>query len=157
MITLVSGPSCVGKSTFVARNGLGDRVVFAASLNKAPLPTQDAVVHHCLLRGGDKSPLVPLLEKSRVERAVVLVSPLTVLLHRASRRHQVEPVLRPKWGSSYDGGRWVRKLTDADLTSVYSWWFGLLEHRGIRHEIFDSSDRHYRRLEVRQVPGLLAS
>ncbi len=103
MITLVAGSACSGKSTFIEQSGIWseNEIVFGIDLLKNGLPSR-GVVHYNLLRHAatldadetfpkqwsllDEPGFAALIQSGRIERAIVIVAPVSDLVARAPAR-----------------------------------------------------------------------
>jgi hypothetical protein len=161
MAILITGPSSVGKSMFLAspecrRFGVDRRrqVVFGSRIKKSSFPT-DALVHYNLLHGAlefsfdlsdlgsgwgfDDDPVFTrIVGSGLIERCIVLVAPLSELMERMRNRTVVEaddPAL-------YDASLWQEIISRLDLDHVYEALFSALDGLAIPYRVvFSSSQR----------------
>jgi hypothetical protein len=76
-------------------------------------------------------------------RAIVLVAPRVILLHRMAARDVIEPTLSGG-ASQYPRGHWQAIARAVDLNVLYLRWCAELEGNGIEFSLVDSSDYAYR-------------
>jgi UDP-galactopyranose mutase len=148
--TLVIGPTCAGKTTYIERilnaDGL-QSVVYGFEAAAKPLKGGE-IVHYNLLHylhaGAENAPaslrqetnLRAILDRAdRIGRVVVLVSPVAELERRAIARRTIEAHL----SDSYDATRWLARLRATDLLVLYESLFAWLDEMRLSHEVILSS------------------
>lgn len=157
MTIIVTGPSSVGKSTFLKSPtlrslGIGERpVVFGYELADRDAPAF-SLVHYNLLHyalephesGGDKEsglltePIFrKILEGRPAERAIVIVTSLSNLRKRMQGRTLVEEHLPD---GRYDRRAWLEISSKTDFFRLYELLFSALDAHGIPFEVYHSHD-----------------
>jgi hypothetical protein len=185
IIHLVSGPSSVGKSTYI-ESRLPDvgTVLFPWQLSRV---TSDAlagesVLHYNILRPWeprrsrrlavkntvkrltfrtsepgfhDDPPLRTLFGFGAEIRAVVLVAPARCLEQRMSAREHTETLLDTT--VPYKREEWLRTLAACDIQHVYGAWISLLEAHGVPYQLVRSRRGSFEPLaDVAEMQGVLA-
>ena len=152
MAVLITGPSCVGKSSFIGSKealALGfDRheVAYGAQIPKHGFAA-DALIHYNLLRpvvvfgktyGTDpqrtiaNEPVFRMITNvESVRECVVLVAPIAELLERIEARGRADV--------RYNAKKWTEILGWVDLLQLYEDLFASLERRNISSRVLFSS------------------
>ncbi len=184
MICIVSGPSSAGKSAILTNSKClaeltdlspSSPVVFPASMSNAPAVfKKDCFFHYNILRYADYLNRHPLrkfssytkfvsdsswkkiLTLSYPKKAIVMVVPRSVLLHRIPLRKQVEPKkLKGNSSVSYPNSYWMNLLERVDLEKLYLAWCVELENKGIPYTLIDSSNESYLIIKKDQIKHLV--
>ncbi|NTJ43958.1 class I SAM-dependent methyltransferase [Agrobacterium larrymoorei] len=155
MTILVLGPSNAGKSTFMELlkpHGLPS--TFGSQI-KSPsdVPTEGLLhynlLHKCLeLKNQglpcrewnllDEKILSDIMASGKIQQAVVIVTSIGELAHRASSRSHVEQSLGT---SGYNPSVWLDIMKDVDFFTLYEKTFDLLESKGISYDVLYSSNQ----------------
>jgi hypothetical protein len=161
MPTLIIGPSCVGKTTFIGSAKAKDLIPETRGLEDVVLgfefkPTQlkpSALIHYNLLHAlADKrasafGKLKPNLSKEpvlnhilgygEITKAIVLIASREDLITRALSRKIAEPC-RPEPGV-YKGERWAAIISRVDFNRLYESLFTILDKLAIPYQVIFSS------------------
>ncbi|MDP2124250.1 MAG: hypothetical protein Q8J92_07705 [Parvibaculum sp.] len=157
MAILITGPSSVGKSTFMASE---ERQLFGATHPNAAYGFQiaesgfapDTLVHYNLLHqatsfGGDYAAANALwdfaadpvfsriVDSGLIESCIVLVAPMAELLERIEHRTGIETFLTDR----YDSALWLEITRQIDLPHVYERLFSSLDALKIPFRVLLSS------------------
>lgn len=164
MATIIFGPTCSGKSVYINKlqeAGNTQDIVFGFELQENGFKRGDLVhynlLHHRVAKGPNQMPLrrlghEPIFQdilaaSEKVERAVVLVSPVKALIKRAKGREHVETGHSLRYDSSF----WIQVLRDANLCEVYEDLFTFLESHQIEYKVLYSGHRRGTFLESDRV------
>jgi hypothetical protein len=167
MSTLVIGPSCAGKSTFIHWKGGDSGVVFGFEIKDRGVP-EAGFIHYNLLnfahsrknRSCQPRAAWPLYEDEnfatimasrRVKLAIVIVAPVAELKQRARDRTWIE-LTRPSLGR-YPNEDWLKILDFVDLPFMYGRLFDMLRNEGVPSETIYSSSE----CSIPDRPGFLPS
>ena len=164
MAILITGPTSVGKSSYLAtleRDGQPVPFVCGKDLGSSGMPS-DGYVHYNLLHRYESihSPAtesgyaitlpqslgqIPLLDyilsSEKISEAVVLVASVEDLVTRAASRTIVE---EDGTGALYNAEYWVNLLQNADLFRLYELLFDHLDERGIPYTVVLSASENGR-------------
>ena len=155
MSTLVVGPSCSGKSTWIHHNGADSDVVYASELDDRDVRDAAVIHYNMLFLAGVMSqqgvgnlpsewdfteePMFAKILAGRVDKAVVLVAPVAELEQRMAQRSLIEPTrLDP---GQYRGDLWLGILNSVDLFACYERLFDALDRAGVPVEVLYASAR----------------
>lgn len=141
---LVIGPSSVGKSTFINSSVISDlgyvrsdqpfQMVKKGGLKKGkPIPP-NAVMHWNYFAGASRLEGLDRLEVGQIDRAVVIVAPVTELEQRAAVRTTGEGDR-----GEYNSEHWLTKIKDTDFFQSYEDLFDFFDARGIKYDVIYSS------------------
>jgi SAM-dependent methyltransferase len=162
MLWIISGPSSVGKSTFLTRSrcaavtGLpaGTPVVWpTAQARLDELGSADAFYHYNILREEARGPAGfardaswrNLVQREVPKRAIILVANKHVLIQRMRQRLIIEHATLTGHGeTSYPVQHWIDCLERVDLAAVYAAWRQELRDHGIPYQLLSSEDDMYR-------------
>lgn len=154
MATLITGPSCSGKSTFIHRHGTAANVVYGFEVATRGVPSEALVhynmLHHALasIKGGgepnaecdfwEEPVFNAILSSGVVKKAIVIVTPIAELRSRMAGRTLIEPT-RAEPGI-YPNALWLKVLESTDLFACYERLYEALEAAGIDIEVRFSSE-----------------
>jgi len=168
---IISGPSCVGKSTFLQSPQIFRLlnipstypVLFPESIPNHPDAQQNGcLIHYNILRIADRYYGNPdkqidsyynfasdpawneICALSIPRQAIVLLASRTVLEKRMSSRKYVEPrKLTARSSKKYPGNHWKKVLAGIDLHEFYVAWCSELRKIGITHTLINCENRDY--------------
>lgn len=154
MASLVIGPTCVGKSTFIDQCTAGPSasVVLGYEVPEKGVPEGTKYVHYNLFHpwsngsfsGSIKQRLSSerifsaILAATHVTDAIVLVAQPADLRDRILLRTQLEPVLRPTDEAGYSPDFWLTILEQLDLFRLYEDCFEILQEYAIEFQCRES-------------------
>jgi hypothetical protein len=166
VLWIVSGPSSVGKSTFIASQRCRDLTGLPPDApmlwpGDGPLPTAldatDALFHYNILRPINKgvahdfatpnfageATWAGIVAHPVPKRAIVLVADKDTLLRRIDERSDREADGLRAGGTRYPRKRWRRLVEATDLAAVYVAWRRELSDRHIPYLMLDATGDDY--------------
>jgi hypothetical protein len=174
VVWIISGPTSVGKSTFIAsaRGREITKIPADAPIiipgQDGRLPTDEATdcyYHYNILRPAsllwrkqpeadlrgirfdDDRKWLELVASKRPKKAIVLVADKGTIVERARGRTIRESEFPSRAGHPYDPERWLPLLNKVDLAEIYRAWCAELDHHSIPRILIDSSNQHFKILE----------
>lgn len=179
MLCIVSGPSSVGKSTFLESprceeiTGLPPQTPVIWPNTHAridELRETDLLYHYNFLREIDRKlrseqnkattsnivfgqdpPWKNLNNRETPKKAIVLVASKQTILQRLGIRTTIETSKAANLPTNkYPSEYWQRLLEGEDLAAIYQAWCGELESRAIPYQIVDATDSTYPILESKK-------
>lgn len=153
MTTLVVGPTCSGKSTFIERNCSETGVIYGFEIPNREIPASGSIHYNMLFlarsdpaMARDRTPewdllnepnFAKVLASRRVRKAIVIVAPISELKRRANERVYIEPT-RTSLGH-YPNKAWLEILSRVDVAVMYERLFAVLRDADIPFELVYSS------------------
>lgn len=183
MISIISGPSCAGKSMLLTNSCIIEKltgvsssapVIFPNSLSDQKFTSGlTYLFHYNILRHADfisrnRAAIIDpytafacdprwkeLLALPYPKKAIVLVVSYSTLVKRMSIRSSIEPaILGGNNSRPYPRKRWIELLSAVDLDELYQAWCRELQKNGIPFVLVDSSDASYTTIEPHQLQCL---
>ena len=182
MISIISGPSCSGKSAFlqsVRADSIVDLspkhpIIFPCDIsNKTSALNSSCYIHYNLLRLADHlyrkhdhqldtynkfaldSPWNIICDSSTPKQAIVLLASRSVLKKRMlSRKYNESLKLTFRWPRRYPGGNWLAVLARVDLQKIYLSWCAELKERGIPFMLVNGESQDYELVEEDKIEFL---
>lgn len=177
MFTLICGPSCAGKSTFlttVVRNERAPKapeVLFPDQILSGMIPPSDGYVHYNLMRpiqfvpGQAQCPTVGMNDAWTYDidpawgainslpgarRAIVIVASAADLRVRSSSREHLEPDLR-SLKADYPRAHWRQVYEVANLLLIYGMFIAELHRRGIPFTCYAARDAGFFEIDEGEI------
>ena len=148
-ITLILGPSCSGKSTYINDKYKNHKVLMGYDLVHNPVPKGRVIIHYNSFRPYGKSfknldfisdvALRKIITSNRDIEAIFLCCSEQTLIERAQIRKFVEPNLRQS-SSSYPTRMTLHFLKHIDLDKHYKAWQDFLNKQNILTTYIDSNN-----------------